>query len=89
MGEYREMYALSLQMGNENQCREIICFYCKEDHESGNRKMHKYIKELDIMNKMIEGNCDVYEAKGILGYRRGKNMQQLQGGTRKYKSDRD
>ena len=29
-------------------------------------------KELDIMNKILEEKCNAYEAKGILGYTRGK-----------------
>ena len=32
-------------------------------------KCNEYIKELDIVNKMIEEKYDVYEVKCILGYR--------------------
>ena len=34
--------------------------------------------ELDIMNNVMEEKSFIYESKSIQGYRRGKNLQQLQ-----------
>ena len=62
-----------MQEREEHECREINCFHCKESHITRDKeKCNKYRKEWDIMNKLMGEKCDVYKAKGILGYWREK-----------------
>ena len=55
--------------------REIICFYSKEDHKTGDKdQCIEFRKKLDITNKIMEVKCGTYKAKRILGYKRRKNI---------------
>ena len=72
--EYCKKSVRSLQKGEKHQCREMNCFYCIiKDTE----KCNNYNKELNIMNKIMEKKCDMYEAKKFSMKEEGKKKTEV------------
>ena len=56
--------------------REIICFYSKEDHKTGDKdQCIEFRKKTGRHEQNNEVKCDTYKAKRILGYRRRKMLE--------------
>ena len=63
-----------LQEGRMHDCRGNFCFYNKEPHKIGGKKIcEEYKMEAIIQNKMRLDKCDAYTTKETLGNRRRKS----------------
>ena len=63
---------------NNHICSGEYYFYCNKGHKTGcKQKYDEYRKKKEILNKMTEQKCDIYEAKKILGTERGKTYARI------------